>query len=200
MAQVAIKVSIDDKATPALKKIVGAMSGVGLENANKLTQRSFLGWLKEYHTEYEARGGWENPALPTHGAGRKPSGFGENVVRAWQAGEVSQSGFTATNNATGLAHKATGGTITPKVAQALTIPMVPGAHGVRARDYPGRLFRPKGKDYLMEVTDTGPRVVYLLRKSVTQKPWPKALPSEEAIADFLLPVFARNILAEALDE
>lgn len=191
-----ITIDIDDRASPAVRKLMSAISPEGMKGINAVAAREELEHLREYHREFEGAGGWENPALPTHGPGRKETGFGQNIARAWLTGEVSADGFTMTNNATGLAHKVRGGTISAKTAKALTIPMVPEAHGVRARDYPNRLFIPKGKDYLMEIAGGVPRVVYLLRQSVTQKPWDGALPDAEEIGSRVAQSIARLVLEE----
>jgi hypothetical protein len=72
----------------------------------------------------------------------------------------------------------------------LQLPLVPQAHGVTARDYSRRispLFRVKG--VLAEVdenSDSGIRPVYALKKSVTHKPWPNALPPEASYVDALI--------------
>ena len=67
----------------------------------------------------------------------------------------------------------------------LTIPLIEEAHGRRVRDYElafGKLFKPKGKRVLMEKGEDGKaRSVYALLKSVTQRPWPDALPPDEVL-------------------
>ena len=67
---------------------------------------------------------------------------------------------------------------------------MPQAHGLSARDYSRRyspLFRVKGvlaeKD---DKAESGIRPVYALKKSVTHKPWPKALPPEASYVDALI--------------
>lgn len=194
-----LSITVDDQATPVLVKLLDSLSSEGLSDANEVVGRIEVNNLREYHREFEAAEGWSNPSLPTHGAGRKKSRFGEDVANAWQLGDANSEGFTLSNNATGLSHKVTGGTITAKRAKALTIPMVPEAHGVRAGDYPGKLFRPKGKDYLMETDAAGVgRVVYLLRKSVTHKAVKGALPPTEEIASRVAKSLT-EILLEDLD-
>lgn len=194
-----ISIDVNDQVSPTLRKLLSGLSGEGLRELNEVVARDGVSFLKEYHQGFETAGGWTNPSLPTHGAGRQKSRFGEDVARAWQVGSVSGDGFTLTNNATGFAHKVDGGTISAKKAKALTIPMVPEAHGVRARDYAGKLFRPKGKDYLMENLSNGEaRVVYLLRKSVTHKAVDGALPADEELGSRLVSSMSK-ILLEELD-
>lgn len=160
---------------------------------NELLAREQVTRLKEYHAAFDAEGGWANPSGPTHGPGRKRTGFGQNVTRAWNTRDHDSGGFTIANDAPWLKHKVEGGTI-KATGKALTIPMDPRAHGVRARDFPGKLFIPKGKDYLAESKDGEFHVVYLLRKTVTQKPWPGALPDLDDEATFMTRRFAELII------
>ena len=141
---------------------------------------------------YNGRGRlpWINPALPTHGPGRVPTGWWLATASGWSFTKSSGSSVTFANAAIGLAHKITGGTIKAKRRKFLTIPIVPQAHGVTARDYSQRispLFRVKGvlaeKD---ENSETGIRPVYALKKSVTHKPWPNALPPEASYVDAIM--------------
>jgi hypothetical protein len=141
---------------------------------------------------YNGRGRlpWINPALPTHGPGRVPTGWWLATASGWSFTKSSGSSVTFANAAIGLAHKITGGTIKAKRRKFLTIPIVPEAHGVSARDYSTRispLFRVKGvlaeKD---ENAESGIRPVYVLKKSVTHKPWPGALPPESSYVDALI--------------
>lgn len=141
---------------------------------------------------YNGRGRlpWINPSLPTHGPGRSLSGWWLATASGWSTTKANSSGVTFSNAAIGLAHKVTGGTIRAKRRKFLTIPIVPEAHGVTARDYSRRispLFRVKGvlaeKD---EDAESGIRPVYALKKSVTHKPWPGALPPEASYVDALI--------------
>lgn len=158
-----------------------------VERLNKVGVTSSLLAVKEYHNEFDSSGGWKNLSLPTHGAGRNSTGFGNNVTRAWSEGEVSPEGASIVNNFPLLSHKITGGTIRPKTSKFLTIPMVPQAHGVRARDYTSKLFFLSSKDDTKGVLAEGEgeslRIVYLLRKSVTQSPVEGALPPDETITN-----------------
>jgi hypothetical protein len=76
-----------------------------------------------------------------------------------------------------LSWKVSGGTIVPKKAKMLTIPLVALAKGVAARQYPEPLFR-AGNALCVKL---GARVkaIYALKKSVTQAPWPGAMPSND---------------------
>jgi hypothetical protein len=101
--------------------------------------------------------------------------------------KAKKSQTVIANNADFYAFKVRGGTITPKRAKFLTIPLIREAAGLYVSRYQQntgrRLFRPKGKDVLMERTEGGTaRSVYALVKSVTQGPWPRAVPDEDLIA------------------
>jgi hypothetical protein len=157
--------------------------------ALKLGALSALDTIRAY---YNGRGRlpWINPSLPTHGPGRAPTGWWLATASGWSTTKANASGVTFSNGAIGLAHKVTGGTIRAKRRKFLTIPIVPEAHGVSARDYSRRfspLFRVKGvlaeKD---ENAESGIRPVYALKNSVTHKPWPGALPPEASYVDALI--------------
>ena len=101
-----------------------------------------------------------------------------------------------------LRHKIKGGTITAKNAGALTIPLVPEAHGRRTADYQseiGELFTIPNKNALFEAVDGGGvRAVYALRQSITQDPWPDAIPiGEELISAYGVKLM--DVLAASLD-
>ena len=175
-----LDITIDDKATESINALMAALSTENRADMMRVAGQASLVSMQEYYGDFNTKGGWLNKSLPTHGAGRKSTGFGNTITEGWNVSGADASGFTLNNGAPWLSHKISGGTVSAKKASALTIPMVPEAHGVRARDYPNKLFRPKGKDYLMESTGEGQgRVVYLLRKSITQKPTKGALAPEE---------------------
>jgi hypothetical protein len=155
-------------------------------------------------TKYYDMGGsqmWVNPSLPTHGAGRRKTQWWRKVSNSWSIIGASGSGVTLrSKGADGFAHKVTGGTITAKRKKALTIPLIPEAHGLTAKTYSqtiNRLFIVKG--VLAEAYDNekGFRPVFALKKSVTHKPWPNALPPEKSYVDAFLKGALSLIIAEA---
>lgn len=89
-----------------------------------------------------------------------------------------------------------GGTITAKIAGALTVPVAPEAHGRTVRVFEQetgiQLFRIKARDGGLSnvlLGQFGPhdiRAVYLLKSSVTQAPDPQALPPRERFTAALL--------------
>lgn len=129
---------------------------------------------------YTARGRnlWINPALGTHGPGRKKTAFAKLIESGWAVTGANGTTATISNKAQGLAHKVTGGTIRAKRVKFLTIPLIPQAHDRTAKQFKsdiGPLFAAKG--VLMWKKQDGSAVpAYALKKSVTHAPWPGALP------------------------
>lgn len=181
-----------------LDSIVLMMDQQAIESVNKRAGAEVLRFVSSWYTEH-GRDLFVKPG-PTHGAGRAESGWAKMIPSMWVF-ETNDSGFTVTfaDNGYGLRMKLEGGTISAKNARALTIPMVPEAHGVRVRDYPGRLFSIKKKDggkpgYLFEKTQGGGiRAVYALRKSVQIKENRSVLPSDEEFLDAGHGAFANQI-------
>lgn len=144
-------------------------------------------FLRDYHSKMTWRGGrW----IPGANSGQ----FAENVVKGWQQPVVQGLNVTITNTFGLLSWKVTGGTITPKSAGALTIPLVPQAKGVPARSIPGLFIA--GNALVRRPTtitlafggggwrQVGKQLeaIYALSRGVTQAPWPNALPPDEAVA------------------
>lgn len=85
---------------------------------------------------------------------------------------------------------------------ALTVPLVPEVHGRRAAGYRseiGELFTIPNKSALFEAVEGGGvRAVYALCKSITQDPWPNAIPSDDELAAAYVVKFM-DALAASLD-
>lgn len=131
---------------------------------------------------------WINPALGTHGPGRKKTRFSQRIAGGWTITSANGTTATISNSATGLAHKITGGTIRAK-RKFLTIPLIPQAHDRRAAQFAkdiGPLFAAKGV-LMWKKPDGSITPAYALKKSVTHKPWPGALPPDE---DYINPFIA----------
>lgn len=181
-----VKASDVDQAALAMIKLASPQAR---RDALKEGAMSALDVIRDF---YNSRGRlpWLNPSLPTHGPGRKLTRWWEQTASGWSITKASGNSVTFENAAIGLAHKVTGGTIRAKRRKFLTIPIVPQAHGLRAKDYSrsiSPLFRVKGvlaeKD---ESSPTGIRPVYALKKSVKQNPWPNALPPEASYVDAMI--------------
>lgn len=172
-----VELTVKDTATPLLREIAEAFGPAGVKDANEAGGRGAVVAAGQFHREFDARGGWRGPN--SYGSGR--SDFGAEIARGWFFREADAGGATIANHAEHYAFKVEGGTIRPKRVNWLTIPLIEEARGRRAKDYEidfnTRLFRPKGHNVLMERTGKGEaRSVYALLKSVTQRPWPDAVP------------------------
>lgn len=182
-----VGVNIVDKAGPALGKLIKLLEGQEISQLNEVGARSAANSSIEYHRAFNQKKGWRGSNYLS-GPSRKSGDFGQNIILGWNFVSATKIGATIQNGAPFLSHKVTGGTIRPKRAKALTIPMVSEAVGRRAADYQSttgnRLFGVKGKNALFEKTESGGvRAVYALVKQVTQKPWPGALPDESLLQD-----------------
>ena len=161
----------------------------GKVGMNRAGGRAVQSFLRKYHATYGRAGKWTNPSLPTWGAGRKSTRFATQVAAAWQAPVPDVDGVSVTNLDPRLSHKITGGVIKASSGKDLTIPMRPDAHGKSVSEwkaqYPKRkLFRPRGRNFLAFKLKSGAlRIVYLLKKQITQAPWPNAMPTDQRILD-----------------
>jgi len=137
---------------------------------------------------------------PTHGAGRKKTQWWRGVANNWNVSKANSQGATLTNaNTVGFSHKITGGTITAKRVKFLTIPVDPRAHGLTAKTFSktiAPLFRVKN---ILAAKDDDDKIkpIFVLKKSVTQRPWANALPPENSYADAFAAGVLDTLIAEA---
>lgn len=200
-----VTVNVTDGLSPMLREFISALDGAKAAELNEVGGRSAVNAAVKYHREFDKAGGWKGKRHlgPSGGDG---SSFGADVARGWHFVESGKTGAVIANNATHYAFKVTGGTITPKRAKALTIPLIQEARGIYASVYQQntgrRLFSIKGKNALFEriagyitgsrgrkgtagttsIGTTSIRAVYALVKSVTMGPWPNAVPPSDLIA------------------
>lgn len=171
----------------ALSEAMNIVSPETLEASNRESGEHLRGYLAAWYDE-KGREHWVNSSLPTHGPGRLSTGWFSNIARKWFLFSADASGSVISNpdEDGSLRHKITGGTITAKRARALTIPLIPEAHGRRAADYEAEiapLFSIKNKSALFQAVEGGGvKAVYALRKSVRHDPWPNAIPSQDELA------------------
>lgn len=148
-------------------------------------------YLIDYHSEMDWRGSnW----IP----GPQSGEFAQNVVKGWQPPEIAGDTARIVNTFGLLAWKVTGGTITPKQAGALTIPLTTAAKGVPAPQFQAGWGLPRHPGTGRFISRQAAALVrtgnalslvlgkqiypqYALAKSVTQEPWPGAMPEQEAI-------------------
>lgn len=187
----------------ALNEATKIVAPETLEAANRESGEYLRDYLASWYDD-KGREHWVNNSLPTHGPGRMSTGWFSNIARKWFLSSSDASGAIISNpdEDGSLRHKITGGTITAKNARALTIPLVPEAHGRRAADYRseiGELFTIPNKSALFEaVGGGGVRAVYALCKSVTHDPWPDAIPSGDELIN-AYGVKLMDVLAASLD-
>ena len=74
--QLDVKLFGSDGAIDDIAILLDKLEGDDRQSLNELGARSASEAAAEYHREFEAERGWINPALPTHGAGRKKTRFG----------------------------------------------------------------------------------------------------------------------------
>ena len=137
---------------------------------------------------YRAKGRpfWVNPSLPTHGPGRKVTQWWRSTETGWAMTQPNSYTASFVNGTVGLAHKVTGGTIRAKRKKFLTIPVDPKAHGLDAKTFArtiAPLFQAKGMLMYVDEQTADVKAAYALKKSVTQRPWPGALPPESTYLD-----------------
>lgn len=151
------------------------IAGEGVRDALQLYHEE-LGtrWRGDHYMSGPVSGQWEH-----------------RVAESWQPPiELDSHTVTVTNIDPTLAHKITGGTISAKGSGALTIPLVPEAKGVPAREFPKKLFIPKGTSVLAYKDGDGFVPVYALAASVNQGPWPGAMPQQEELQAIFDAAFA----------
>lgn len=143
---------------------------------------------------------WLNTSLPTHGPGRKqstkvwspgrsPTQWWRSTETAWLMKQTNTFSVAFENGTIGLAHKVTGGTIRAKRRKFLTIPVTPEAHGLTAKTFSrtiAPLFRAKGMLMFVDEQTADVKAAYALKRSVTHRPWPGALPPEATYLDAFL--------------
>ena len=144
-----------------------------------------LNVIKSY---YRAKGRpfWVNPSLPTHGPGRKVTQWWRSTETGWAMTQPNSYTASFVNGTIGLAHKVTGGTIRAKRKKFLTIPVDPKAHGLDAKTFArtiAPLFQAKGMLMYVDEQTADVKAAYALKKSITQRPWPGALPPEASYLD-----------------
>ncbi len=87
-------------------------------------------------------------------------------------------------------------TIRPRKAKELTIPVAGAAYGHRVRELARmgwRIFRPRGKDYLMGTKEGGEaKLLYTLRKSVTVRKDRSLLPTDDQVSATITNAMARH--------
>jgi hypothetical protein len=170
-----IKVSVQESRSFQYKMAeIRSLSSTALMQAG----RDVAQWLRQYHVRFRQK--WQGDRYM---AGPRSNLFWQEVVRGWQDPVVSGKRVTITNTFGLLSWKVSGGTISPVRAQMLTIPLVPEAKGLTAAEWKAEEGLPLFRVGNALMTRIGNRLVgiYALSESVTQAPWPQAMPEDATL-------------------
>lgn len=159
-------------------------------------------FVQLYHQEFD--GLWRGDHYMS---GVKSGQFEESVATSWLDPVLIDTNTASVVNTNPiLAHKITGGPITPKNSTYLTIPLVPEAKGFLAREYEeatgntlffAKTHGPGGGGVLarnrLERGTFNLVPIYALVTSVDQAPWPGAMPPQEEIQAIFESAFISNL-------
>ena len=171
-----VSIHISGDALPYLKRVKAAMESPRLRKVMaaqgaKTVRMHFIELDRERHRPGIARHYYAGAARAT----------------TW---EVSGSSASINIDHVGIALRYFGGTVRPRHAKFLTIPVADEAQGRRAREFSGTAFiinRKTGKG----VITLGDRVLYALTKEAHNRPDPSVLPEDKTLL---------NEMTDALDQ
>jgi hypothetical protein len=165
------------KESAAFRRKLAELSSLG-DIVMMQAGRDTADYLRRYHTRFRQK--WQGDRYM---AGPRSNLFWQQVVAGWQDPVVSGKRVTITNTFGLLKWKTTGGTITPKTAKMLTIPLVPEAKGLSAAEFVAEEGTPLFRVGNALMRRIGKRLegIYALKESVTQAPWPGAMPEQDEI-------------------
>lgn len=190
--------------TPQLPEFLHRESYPGIfRRAAVTTRRSLCDWYASLPEDY-----FDNPApfpdgTPRHAAARS---FMRPLSQAWETDETSEHGFSLSfrlnrdgGSPWGLRLQQEGGTIRPKNAQFLTIPMTAEARGLRASEFARHhpIFR-IGSMLAYKDEHGRPHAAYALRKSVFVPPLKSRRGYDAVPPAELLGGWAREAISTAL--
>jgi hypothetical protein len=176
-----ISVKVMDTASPRLRRILAQA-----KNPRQIllaAGRAVANLLRKHYTE-------RNAANPNK-LGGKRTNFWLQIKRGVQA-PVAKGANAVVVSIThpAIAQKVKGGTITPKRRKFLTIPVRPEAYGRTAATFTAetgsalKLVFGKGGPWALASEDG--LIQYILRRKVTQRPDPEALPPPDRMRDAAL--------------
>ena len=97
-----------------LDEIITAVGGDNMSAVNAALSQEMTDYVRQWYTQ---RGNdyFDNPALPTHGAGRKDTNWAQGIAERWEPGDSTPDSFSIVFNEGGdrygLALKIKGGTV-----------------------------------------------------------------------------------------
>ena len=191
-----IEAKVTDGVSDALKAFIATLDTDKRTGLNQAAGQAANTEAQQSMHAFNQAGGWRGKRYMT-GPGRRQGDFGADIADGWNFRTASKDGATISNGAPYYRFKVTGGTITPRRAKALTIPMLPEAVGRTAREYEtdtgNRLFTIKGKKALFRKDGESVKAVYALVARVKQDPWPRALPNTERLAKEFTAAWKRGL-------
>lgn len=183
---VSLRLNITDTATPALRRLEAGIQPARLAPIIGRSARNAI------RTHLFARDGQGNRL-----GGRRTHYYGT----AGRATNFTLEGDTVVVSIPqiGIRQRYYGGTIKPKTAKYLTIPVHPAAHGKRAREFSDLevVFGQGGRPIALARKAAGKRtlgeIYYRLVRSVTQAADPTVLPTMDALAAAIRPDLEQHI-------
>ena len=131
---ISINVNVSDGVSPMLQKIIGALTGQQASDLSEQGGRAAVNAAIKYHRKFDQAGAWKGPRYLGPGP-NEGSSFGSSVASGWSLQSFDRDSATISNDAAYYAFKVTGGTITPRRAKHLTIPLIQEAKGLHASVY-----------------------------------------------------------------
>jgi hypothetical protein len=200
----ALKIQITTNGFDAIRAaLVRAQSPAKRKVALQAGADAAINAVKGYYSKMGSNA-FSDKTGPTWGGGRKSTGFAKLVESGWNIKSVNSQTVEIANKTIGLAHQIDGGTIVPKRRKFLTIPLIPQAHGHTARSYGNNIKAlfpiikaDKSSGIMAQKNDDKSITpVFALKKSVTHKPNPNALPPEAEYLDPFLDAALKKIVEE----
>jgi hypothetical protein len=180
-----MNIKVETKLSPHFRRKLAELSSLS-DVVLMQAGRDTADYLRRYHTRFRQK--WQGDRYM---AGPRSNLFWQQVVAGWQDPVVSGKRVTITNTFGLLKWKTTGGTIVPIRARMLTIPLVPDAKGLSAAEFVAEEGTPLFRVGNALMRRIGKRLegIYALKESVTQQPWPGAMPEQDEIKQ----VFADSV-------
>ena len=183
---ISIHISTSDLASPAIRRL---QQGLQPARLTPIVGRAGRNAVREHL--------FARDATPNRLGGRRTHYYGQ----AARSTNFTVEGDTVVIAVTqiGIRQRFYGGTIKPKTAKFLTIPVNPAAHGKTAREFGDLelIFGAGGQPIALARKAKGKRrfgeIMFLLLKSVTQSADPSTLPSMPALAAAIRPELDKYI-------
>lgn len=177
-------VVITDTALPALKRVRTRVQSRALRNAVGFGVKELL---QDHFFQLDR-------TRPNRLGGKRSHFYAKAAQATFH--KVVSKGVIAGTAHPGMAQRFFGGTIRPRKAKALTIPIHPEAHGKRAREFDDLALIQTGTPGVAILAKTGKNTFipfFILLRSVFQEPDPTVLPKDSVILNVALFHAARSL-------